>query len=80
MKQISRPQYHATGTVMMGKPENPLACVGADFHVLGTEKLFVADLSVCPKTPWYVDLIFTSILLYLAFFTLTFHDIMRFEM
>ncbi|OAL18682.1 hypothetical protein AYO22_10375 [Fonsecaea multimorphosa] len=51
LKAVSGPQFHATGSVMMGRPENKLACVDADFRVLGLENLYVADLSVCPTTP-----------------------------
>ncbi|KIW24520.1 uncharacterized protein PV07_10231 [Cladophialophora immunda] len=51
LKAVSGPQFHATGTVMMGKAENKLACVDSDFQVFGLENLYVADLSVCPTTP-----------------------------
>ncbi|EXJ72603.1 uncharacterized protein A1O5_03749 [Cladophialophora psammophila CBS 110553] len=52
LRAVSGPQYHATGTVMMGKPEtNKLACVGPDFQIFGVKNLYVADLSVCPTTP-----------------------------
>ncbi|OAP65277.1 hypothetical protein AYL99_01249 [Fonsecaea erecta] len=51
LKAVSGPQFHATGTVMMGRPENKLACSDSDFQVLGVENLHVADLSVCPTTP-----------------------------
>jgi choline dehydrogenase-like flavoprotein len=43
--------WHANGTAMMGKKENPLACVDSNFRVYGVDGLRVADLSVCPLTP-----------------------------
>jgi hypothetical protein len=54
LRTKSGPQYHATGSVMMGKKGDALTCVGSDFHVFGTERLYVVDLSVCPTTPRYV--------------------------
>lgn len=38
----------------MGKKGATHACVDSDFHVFGTERLYVVDLSVCPTTPRYV--------------------------
>jgi choline dehydrogenase-like flavoprotein len=43
--------WHGNGTAMMGKPENPLACVDSSFRVYGVQGLRVADLSVCPFSP-----------------------------
>lgn len=42
--------WHINGTIMMGRENNPLACVGANFKVFGVDGLRVADLSVCPLT------------------------------
>ena len=42
--------WHGNGSVVMGKREDPLACVDADFRVHGVDGLRVADLSVCPLT------------------------------
>lgn len=43
---------HANGTAMMGKPENLDAVVDTNFRVYGIERLRIADLSVCPISPW----------------------------
>ncbi|KAF2108061.1 choline dehydrogenase [Lophiotrema nucula] len=43
--------WHVNGSVVMGKKDDPLACVDSDFKVYGIEGLRVADLSVCPLTP-----------------------------
>jgi choline dehydrogenase-like flavoprotein len=50
MKDATSTVWHANGTAMMGKPENPQACVDTSFRVYGTQGLRVADLSVCPLT------------------------------
>lgn len=42
------PVFHAQGTVAMGRPDDPEACVDSDLRVYGTKRLRVADLSVCP--------------------------------
>jgi hypothetical protein len=42
--------WHGNGTAMMGKPDNPLACVDSDFRVYGVPGLRAVDLSVCPLT------------------------------
>lgn len=49
------PVYHASGTVVMGRPEDPTACVDSNFRVYGTKRLRVADLSVCPLIIRYVQ-------------------------
>ncbi|KAF2709121.1 GMC oxidoreductase [Pleomassaria siparia CBS 279.74] len=43
--------WHVNGSVVMGKSEDPMACVDTNFCVYGVEGLRVADLSVCPLTP-----------------------------
>jgi choline dehydrogenase-like flavoprotein len=43
------------GTVKMGKPNDPEACVDHDLRVLGVKSLRVADMSVVPITPKYVS-------------------------
>lgn len=50
MKEAAGTVWHASGTAMMGKKDNPLACVDKSFRVYGVEGLRVADLSVCPLT------------------------------
>ena len=53
--------WHACGTVKMGKPDDPGACVDKDFKVLGVENLRVVDMSVVPFLPRYVpSLLFLS--------------------
>lgn len=42
--------WHANGSVVMGKKDDPKACVDSDFRVFGVEGLRVADLSVAPLT------------------------------
>ncbi|KAF2738929.1 FAD/NAD(P)-binding domain-containing protein [Polyplosphaeria fusca] len=42
--------WHANGSVVMGKKDNAMACVDANFRVYGIEGLRVADVSVCPVT------------------------------
>ncbi|KAF2263305.1 choline dehydrogenase [Lojkania enalia] len=50
MREATGTVWHANGTAMMGKKDNPLACVDSSFRVYGVEGLRVADLSVCPVT------------------------------
>ncbi|KAF2010118.1 GMC oxidoreductase [Aaosphaeria arxii CBS 175.79] len=50
VKDAAGTVWHANGTVVMGKPENPKACVDTSFRVYGVQGLRVADLSVCPVT------------------------------
>jgi choline dehydrogenase-like flavoprotein len=50
MKQTTGPVWHANGTVVMGKADDPSACVDQQFHVYGIQRLRVADLSVSPLT------------------------------
>lgn len=50
VKKAAGTVWHANGTAMMGKEDNPLACVDSAFRVYGVEGLRVADLSVCPLT------------------------------
>ena len=50
MKDAAGTVWHANGTAVMGKKDNPLACVDSSFRVYGVEGLRVADLSVCPLT------------------------------
>ena len=45
--------WHMCGTLKMGKPEDPTACVDKDFHVVGMEGLRVVDLSIAPVIPKY---------------------------
>ncbi|KAF1993016.1 GMC oxidoreductase [Amniculicola lignicola CBS 123094] len=45
------PIWHACGTVVMGKKEDPKACVDTSLRVYGIEGLRVADLSVIPVLP-----------------------------
>ncbi|PGH00175.1 hypothetical protein AJ79_08280 [Helicocarpus griseus UAMH5409] len=45
------PVLHANGTVKMGKPDYPDACIDTTFRVYGVERLRVVDLSVCPMMP-----------------------------
>ena len=54
MKEAAGTVWHANGTAMMGKPENPLACVDTSFRVYGVEGLRVVDMSVAPLTTKYV--------------------------
>ncbi|MPY94674.1 MAG: hypothetical protein GEV08_16910, partial [Acidimicrobiia bacterium] len=42
---------HAAGTCRMGRPDDPMAVVGPDGAVLGTEGLWVVDASVMPDLP-----------------------------
>lgn len=49
-RAVATTVWHGNGTAMMGKPDNPLACVDSDFRVYGIEGLRLADLSVCPLT------------------------------
>lgn len=51
MKEALDTVWHANGTVKMGKPEDPNACVSPDFRVYGMEGLRVVDMSVSPLTP-----------------------------
>lgn len=48
--------WHANGTVMMGKRDDPNACVDPSFRVFGVSNLRVADLSICPLTAKFVAL------------------------
>ena len=41
--------YHPSGTCRMGDPDDPLAVVGPDTRVIGTERLRVADSSIMPR-------------------------------
>jgi choline dehydrogenase-like flavoprotein len=50
MKDATTTVWHANGSVVMGKKDDPLACVDADLRVYGVDGLRVADLSVCPLT------------------------------
>lgn len=43
--------YHPTSTCRMGRPDDPLAVVDAEFRVIGAEGLFVCDASVFPRAP-----------------------------
>jgi choline dehydrogenase-like flavoprotein len=40
--------WHASSTVSMGKPDDPMACVDANMKLRGLQNLRVADMSVCP--------------------------------
>ncbi|KAL2006456.1 hypothetical protein VTN00DRAFT_9124 [Thermoascus crustaceus] len=48
IRQTCMPVFHASGSVVMGRPDDAAACVDTDFRVYGTKRLRVADLSVCP--------------------------------
>lgn len=54
MKEATGPVYHLQGTVAMGSPDDPNACVGPDFLVYGINNLRVADLSIAPTIVKYV--------------------------
>jgi 5-(hydroxymethyl)furfural/furfural oxidase len=43
--------WHACGTCKMGAPADPMAVVGSDARVIGTENLRVADASIMPTVP-----------------------------
>lgn len=53
MKEATGPVYHLQGTVAMGRPDDPNACVGPDFLVYGINNLCVADLSIAPTNVKY---------------------------
>jgi choline dehydrogenase-like flavoprotein len=57
MKEQVVPVWHANGTVMMGRSEDPKSCVDTNFRVYGTRSLRVADLSICPLTAKFVTFI-----------------------
>jgi choline dehydrogenase-like flavoprotein len=42
------PIWHAGGTVVMGKANDPMACVDVDMKLRGMQNLRVADMSVAP--------------------------------
>lgn len=46
--------WHCSGTVRMGKLEEPGTCVDNKFRVCGVNKLRVADMSVAPFLLRYV--------------------------
>ena len=46
--------WHCSGTVRMGKLEEPGTCVDNKFRVRGVNKLRVADMSVAPFLLRYV--------------------------
>ncbi|KAL8799231.1 MAG: hypothetical protein Q9200_007589 [Gallowayella weberi] len=53
--------WHMCGTVAMGKPHAPNACVDTDFRVLGLEGLRVVDMSVVPFLPsWKTNMMTAS--------------------
>lgn len=43
--------WHASGTVKMGKMEEPSACVDKNFRVYGINGLRVVDMSIAPVLP-----------------------------
>lgn len=57
MKETTNSVYHPQGTVAMGRPDNPNACVGPDFLVYGINNLRVADLSIAPTNVKYIVLL-----------------------
>lgn len=54
MKETTNSGYHPQGTIVMGHPDDPKACVGPDFLVYGLNNLCVADLSIAPTNVKYV--------------------------
>ncbi|KAF2651765.1 GMC oxidoreductase [Lophiostoma macrostomum CBS 122681] len=50
MKDATTTVWHANGSVVMGKKDDPRGCVDSDLRVYGVEGLRVADVSVCPLT------------------------------
>ena len=48
--------WHMCGTVKMGKPGEPDACVDKKFRVMGVQGLRVVDMSVAPFVPRLVFL------------------------
>ncbi|KAF7513499.1 hypothetical protein GJ744_008793 [Endocarpon pusillum] len=47
-RQNASSMWHMSGTVKMGREDDPEACVDNQFRVLGVENLRVADMSVIP--------------------------------
>jgi choline dehydrogenase-like flavoprotein len=50
---VASPLWHANGTIKMGPPSDPTACVDSKFRVYGIESLRVANMSVAPLTVKY---------------------------
>ncbi|KAH8548154.1 GMC oxidoreductase-domain-containing protein [Umbelopsis sp. PMI_123] len=48
IKSHITPIWHACGTVVMGKADDPMACVDSDMKLPGLQNLRVADMSVAP--------------------------------
>ena len=46
--------WYMCGTVKMGKPGEPDACVDKNFRVMGVQGLRVVDMSVVPLMPKWV--------------------------
>jgi choline dehydrogenase-like flavoprotein len=48
IRQSAKTVFHPAGTASMGRPDDPMAVVGADLKVRGVEGLRVCDASVMP--------------------------------
>ncbi|KXN72070.1 FAD/NAD(P)-binding domain-containing protein, partial [Conidiobolus coronatus NRRL 28638] len=54
--------HHATGTMKIGKDDDPNAVLDGNFKVRGVENLRVIDLSVMPNLPGYFPVMFLYLL------------------
>ncbi|KAL6714199.1 hypothetical protein ACLMJK_008694 [Lecanora helva] len=51
ISEAATSMWHASGTLKMGKPQDPDTCVDTDFKVRGVDHLRVVDMSVAPLLP-----------------------------